>query len=82
MFSLIPCLCCFQDPVLFCGSLRRNLDPFDAYTDANVWTALEHAHLKAFVTGLSQGLQYEVGEGGEALRWVLYDISIKNNDYM
>lgn len=26
-----------QDPVLFCGNLRINLDPFDAYTDDEVW---------------------------------------------
>ena len=58
--------------MLFSGSLRRNLDPFSSYADSNLWTALEHAHLKAFVTGLSEGLQYEVGEGGEALRWVLH----------
>ena len=58
--------------MLFSGSLRRNLDPFSSYTDANLWTELEHAHLKAFVTGISEGLQYEVGEGGEALRWVLH----------
>ena len=35
-----------QDPVLFSGSLRMNLDPFEMYTDAQIWTALEHAHLK------------------------------------
>ena len=53
---------------MFSGSLRRNLDPFSSYTDTDLWTALEHGHLKSFVTGLSEGLMYEVGEGGEALR--------------
>lgn len=38
-----------QDPVLFSGSLRMNLDPFGAYNDDAVWKALEHAHLKSFV---------------------------------
>ena len=28
-----------------------NLDPFDKHTDEEVWTALEHAHLKSFVKG-------------------------------
>lgn len=38
-----------QDPVLFSGSLRINLDPFNCYTDDEVWRALEHAHLKSFI---------------------------------
>ena len=59
-----------QDPVLFSGSLRFNLDPADAYTDSEVWSALEHAHLKEFVTSLRQQLLYECGEEGENLRFV------------
>ena len=57
-----------QDPVLFSGSLRMNLDPFEAYADQEVWTALEHAHLKEFVKGQAAGLNHEVTEGGENLR--------------
>lgn len=38
-----------QDPVLFSGTLRMNLDPFDNHSDEQVWKALEHAHLKSFV---------------------------------
>ena len=57
-----------QDPVLFSGSLRMNLDPFDNHTDDQIWTALEHAHLKAFVGNLpGDGLSFEVNEGGENL---------------
>lgn len=56
-----------QDPVLFSGSLRSNLDPTERYTDKEVWTALEHAHLKAFVSNLPQKLMHECGEGGENL---------------
>lgn len=57
-----------QDPVLFSGSLRMNLDPFDAYSDEEVWNALELAHLKHFVSGLPEKLNYECSEGGENLR--------------
>ena len=35
-----------QDPVLFSGTLRINLDPFEEHDDDQVWTALELAHLK------------------------------------
>lgn len=57
-----------QDPVLFSGSLRLNLDPFGTFKDEDIWRALEHAHLKSFVKGLAAGLEHEVSEGGENLR--------------
>ncbi|KAM4634684.1 multidrug resistance-associated protein 1 [Polymixia lowei] len=56
-----------QDPVLFSGSLRMNLDPFDGYSDEEVWRALELAHLKSFVSGLPDKLNHECSEGGENL---------------
>uniref|UniRef100_A0A4Y0ASG4 ABC-type glutathione-S-conjugate transporter n=2 Tax=Anopheles funestus TaxID=62324 RepID=A0A4Y0ASG4_ANOFN len=56
-----------QDPVLFSGTLRINLDPFNAHSDDDIWKALEHAHLKAFVKGLTAGINHEVTEGGENL---------------
>ena len=73
-----PCICALtinnaniffqQDPVLFSGSLRLNLDPFNKYTDDELWQVLEVSHLKNFVSGLSEGLQYTIAEGGENLR--------------
>ncbi|XP_060921677.1 multidrug resistance-associated protein 1 isoform X1 [Labrus mixtus] len=56
-----------QDPVLFSGSLRMNLDPFDCYSDEEVWRALEFSHLKSFVSGLPDKLNHECSEGGENL---------------
>ncbi|GFN99334.1 multidrug resistance-associated protein 1 [Plakobranchus ocellatus] len=56
-----------QDPVLFSGSLRMNLDPFDTYDDSTIWRALEHAHLKAFAESTPGQLQYQCGEGGQNL---------------
>ncbi len=41
------------------------LDPFGEYTDQEVWRALEHAHLKSFIS--HTGLHFEVNEGGENL---------------
>ena len=59
---------CKQEPVLFSGTLRMNLDPFEEHSDDAVWQALEHAHLKSFVSGLEAGLEYQCSEGGENLR--------------
>lgn len=56
-----------QDPVLFSGSLRMNLDPFNHYSDEELWKALELAHLKTFVSGLPLGLSHEVSEAGDNL---------------
>lgn len=56
-----------QDPVLFSGTLRMNLDPMDSYNDQTLWEALEHAHLKDFVQGLPSALEYDCGEGGQNL---------------
>ncbi|GFO06113.1 canalicular multispecific organic anion transporter 1 [Plakobranchus ocellatus] len=56
-----------QDPVIFSGTLRMNLDPFDEFSDDEIWRALEHAHLKDFVSGLPGMIQYECGEGGSNL---------------
>jgi len=55
--------------VLFSGTLRLNLDPFDSHTDDELWKILEMSHLKNFVSGLEEGLLYPVSEGGENLRY-------------
>ncbi|CAL1537561.1 unnamed protein product [Lymnaea stagnalis] len=56
-----------QDPVIFSGTLRMNLDPGEMYTEDQIWEALEHAHLKEFVQNLPSRLDYECGEGGQNL---------------
>ena len=35
-----------KDPILFSGSLRKNLDPFNQYNDTEVWNALEEVFCK------------------------------------
>ncbi|XP_061396384.1 probable multidrug resistance-associated protein lethal(2)03659 [Musca vetustissima] len=57
--SIIP-----QDPVLFSGALRFNLDPFDERTDEEIWRALDDVKLKSYVKSLEGGLSTRVFDGG------------------
>uniref|UniRef100_A0AAR2JGR7 Uncharacterized protein n=1 Tax=Pygocentrus nattereri TaxID=42514 RepID=A0AAR2JGR7_PYGNA len=58
--SVIP-----QEPVLFIGTVRSNLDPWGQYTDVQVWEALEKTHIKDMVSQLPHTLHSEVMENGE-----------------
>ncbi|XP_037734014.1 ATP-binding cassette sub-family C member 12 isoform X6 [Chelonia mydas] len=58
--SVIP-----QDPVLFVGTVRYNLDPFGNYTDDWIWKALERTFMKETILKLPGKLQAEVVENGE-----------------
>ncbi len=58
-----------QDPVLFSGSIRDNLDPWNKYSDAAIWQALEKAQLKTLVLSMSEhkGLYVNLQECGDNL---------------
>ncbi|KAF1321108.1 Atp-binding protein, partial [Globisporangium splendens] len=56
-----------QDPVLFSGTVRSNLDPFDQYSDEQIWTSIKRAQLHSAVASLDdvvdeKGTNFSVGE--------------------
>ncbi|KAF0749576.1 putative multidrug resistance-associated protein lethal(2)03659 isoform X2, partial [Aphis craccivora] len=57
--SIIP-----QEPVLFSGTMRTNLDPFDEYPDHALWNALDEVELKNFVEDLPGGLNSKMSNSG------------------
>jgi len=56
-----------QEPALFSATLRKNLDPFDEYSDDEIWKAVELSHLKLWTNELENGLEHELAEGGANL---------------
>ena len=71
--SIIP-----QDPVLFMGSLRRNLDPFGTYGDNDIWNVLEEVHLAQTVREMAAGLDTEVRHLQPILYTLVQDSQKKN----
>eukprot|EP00879_Flechtneria_rotunda_P005406 GHRR01005697.1.p1 GENE.GHRR01005697.1~~GHRR01005697.1.p1 ORF type:complete len:938 (+),score=327.51 GHRR01005697.1:3324-6137(+) len=57
--SIIP-----QEPVMFKGTVRSNLDPFGEASDNELWHALALVHLKQAVADMPGGLDGPVFEGG------------------
>ncbi|XP_072539978.1 ATP-binding cassette sub-family C member 4 isoform X1 [Salminus brasiliensis] len=57
--SIIP-----QDPVLFTGTMRKNLDPFNQHSDETLWNALEEVQLKSVVEELPSKLETVLAESG------------------
>uniref|UniRef100_A0A4W5RYK3 ATP-binding cassette sub-family B member 6 n=1 Tax=Hucho hucho TaxID=62062 RepID=A0A4W5RYK3_9TELE len=55
-----------QDPFLFSGTVRENLDPCGCHSDLRLLEALEHCHLSPVINRIG-GLGAEVGERGKSL---------------
>ncbi|RNA32981.1 multidrug resistance-associated 4-like [Brachionus plicatilis] len=60
--SIIP-----QEPTLFIGTIRTNLDPLNQYPDNVLWDALEQVQLKEAIKEMKDGLESEVHKGGSNL---------------
>ena len=56
-----------QNPALFSGSLRKNLDVIEQFQDAELWQALEQVQVKNLVENLEGQLDYELLENGANL---------------
>uniref|UniRef100_A0A0A9GBQ8 ABC transporter domain-containing protein n=1 Tax=Arundo donax TaxID=35708 RepID=A0A0A9GBQ8_ARUDO len=59
-FGIIP-----QEPVLFEGTIRSNIDPIGQYSDAEIWQALERIQLKGVVASKPEKLDAPVADSGE-----------------
>uniref|UniRef100_A0A452GJE5 ATP-binding cassette sub-family C member 10 n=1 Tax=Gopherus agassizii TaxID=38772 RepID=A0A452GJE5_9SAUR len=55
-----------QDPFLFSGTIRENLDPLGRHTDSDLYQVLEQCRLQAVITQMG-GLDCELGERGKSL---------------
>jgi len=57
-----------QDPLLFSGTVRMNLDPFREFADEQIWDALRQVQLEEEVQQMGEeGLLSELKTGGENL---------------
>jgi ABC-type multidrug transport system fused ATPase/permease subunit len=53
-----------QEPVLFKGTIRSNLDPFDQYSDKELWEAIKYCDLKDDIESMPMKLETPVFENG------------------
>uniref|UniRef100_A0A8B9YA27 Multidrug resistance-associated protein 4 n=1 Tax=Bos mutus grunniens TaxID=30521 RepID=A0A8B9YA27_BOSMU len=60
--SIIP-----QDPIVFTGTVRKNLDPFNKHTDEELWNVLEEVQLKEIIEELPDKMDTELVESGSNL---------------
>jgi ABC-type multidrug transport system fused ATPase/permease subunit len=54
-----------QDPVMFSATVRFNLDPFDEFSDEQIWEVLRDVSMSEHVQTLPSKLQELVAESGD-----------------
>jgi len=59
MVGLVP-----QDPTVFHGSWRYNIDPFNEFPDGRIWEALSRVQLLPYILSLPQGVDSEIAADG------------------
>ena len=53
-----------QEPVLFSGTVRSNLDPFNEKEDHQLWDALKATQLEKSVQNMEGGLESKISDNG------------------
>ncbi len=56
-----------QEPILFSGTIRFNLDPFGVHDDLDLWNALESVNMKSVIQEIKGRLDSNVTQGGSNL---------------
>ena len=56
-----------QEPIIFTGTIRSNLDPFNVYDDATIWYSLEQVQLKDVIKCMEGGLDASILKNGSNL---------------
>ena len=56
-----------QEPVLFTGTIRFNIDPFNQFTDEQIWNVIESVNLKQFINSYDDQLGHKLNESGDSL---------------
>lgn len=56
-----------QNPHIFDGTIRENLEMSQSYSDEELWDILAKVHLKELISNTNDGLDYYIGESGKLL---------------